>query len=403
MNQIVPLKTRQIADYTPAQLDLMRRTVAKDCEPAEFDLFLEMAKRAGLDPFRRQIYAIVTNKKKKDRRQLAVVTGIDGYRSIADRSALYRPADAEPEFEYDEGLIDADRNPLGIVKCVVRIWKKDAAQSQWYAVIGVAYWDEFAPIEEIGRWEGPEDERKFVGSGKYRISPAKQNWRKMPRVMLAKCAEAQALRKGWPESLSGLYVEEEMHRAMVDITASEAADLGAQEDRLKRIGAVNCVPMIMDLGAALEMIPLGKFGDRCAAFVRAHDPETVRAWNESNREGLRQFWAMAPTDALELKKIIEARVAAAPKPAPTANDQEKTNMARSPDGAPIVERYPNMSDEQYAAEWAKRLAACETTPALSAFLGANGETLAALEGTELHGEIKSVIAARTTALNIAGK
>ena len=53
--------------YSPSQLALIRATVAKDCNQDEFDLFIEMCKHQGLDPFRKQIYAFVFKNTKKTR------------------------------------------------------------------------------------------------------------------------------------------------------------------------------------------------------------------------------------------------------------------------------------------------------------------------------------------------
>lgn len=73
------------------QLALIRRTVAKDCDAAEFDLFIHVCRAVRLDPLRRQIYAFVFGKDNPKKRQMTIVTSIGGYRSIAERTGNYRP------------------------------------------------------------------------------------------------------------------------------------------------------------------------------------------------------------------------------------------------------------------------------------------------------------------------
>ena len=43
-------------------LDLIRKTVARDCDPPEFDQFIHICRAVRLDPLRRQIYAFVFSK-----------------------------------------------------------------------------------------------------------------------------------------------------------------------------------------------------------------------------------------------------------------------------------------------------------------------------------------------------
>ncbi len=69
--------------FSAAQLDLIKRTVAIDTNPAEFDLFVTVARNAGLDPFRRQISALVFSKGDAAKRRMSIITGIDGLRTIA--------------------------------------------------------------------------------------------------------------------------------------------------------------------------------------------------------------------------------------------------------------------------------------------------------------------------------
>lgn len=173
MTNVATLPT---ATLSGQQLQLIRRTIANDCNDAEFDLFMAAARAAGLDPFRKQISPLVFNKKNSDKRRMSIITTIDGLRVIAARSGRYRPDEEEPDFTFDPEE-KGPTNPLGLVKAKVRIFIDDKP------VTGVAYWSEFAPISE--EWKESEDGRRRP-TGKMVLDTG-CNWGRMPRVMLAKC------------------------------------------------------------------------------------------------------------------------------------------------------------------------------------------------------------------------
>lgn len=268
------------------QLDLIRRTVAKDCDPAEFDQFIHICKAVRLDPLRRQIYAFVFSKNNPQFRRMSIVTGIDGYRAIAERTGNYRPDDLPPRIEYDPAL-RGPKNPLGIIRAEVTVYK--FSHGNWHRVVAEAYWDEYAPI----KGEALDDK--------------KDNWRKMARVMISKCAEAQALRKAWPDDFAGLDVEEETDRfASIELTASELADEAATAQRFEAIGGANALTVDWCSGEPLERVPVGQFADRILAYLRDNEPMTISVFQERNKETLKEYWAKDKSGALELKKAFEA-------------------------------------------------------------------------------------------------
>ena len=279
------------------QLALIRRTIANDCNDAEFDLFMAAARSAGLDPFRKQISPIVFNKNKPDKRRMSIITTIDGLRVIASRSGRYRPDEEEPDYTFtpDE---KGPTNPLGLEKARVRIYIDNKP------VTGVAYWSEFAPITE--EWVEDEQTGRRKRSGKMVLDTG-GNWSRMPRVMLAKCAEAQALRKAFPEDMSGIYEQAEMDQAkVIDVLPSEAVAIEDRDQRLARIGGASGILFQLFPNAPLEPIALGKVYDTVAARVQEIESAEMLAWFESaNRAPLQEFWARSAGDALELKKVIE--------------------------------------------------------------------------------------------------
>lgn len=325
MNAIAQLRP---LDFTNQQLALIRKTVAADTNQDEFELFCHTAKHLRLDPLRRQIYAFVYSKNDAEKRKMSIIVAIDGFRAIADRTGAYRPDEDEPTIEIDEAAKNPDTNPIGIVKATVRVWKH--SHGAWHKVTASAYWDEYAPIKasaEDYEWRDtgetwpdsgkPKKKKVPIGEVRAKLDTSGQ-WGKMPRLMLAKVAEALALRKAWPDDFSAVYAAEEVDRSRAEeIGAWEAAEAGATEKRLAQIGQGQSILFQFDPTGPLEPVPLGKIADRVAEFVEKNRDEVsaIGLFESRNRHALRDFWARQPGDALEVKKMIEQAMAVAQEPA----------------------------------------------------------------------------------------
>ena len=178
----------------PEQIALLQRTVAKDTTNDEFALFMLVARKHKLDPFTRQLHCVKRWSKAAGKDVMAIQIGIDGYRAMAARSHKDYGSVAEPEFEYQE-----DGKTLLLAR--VKVWRK----GHEHATVAVAFWEEYKPDM---------------------TSPQAFKWRQMPKHMLAKCAEALALRKAYPD-LADIYTNEEMDQADIDLSPEgrEVTDL----------------------------------------------------------------------------------------------------------------------------------------------------------------------------------
>ncbi len=290
-----------LTHFTDRDLTLIRRTVAKDCNPSEFDWFISICKAMKLDPLRRQIYAFVFHADNPKKRQMIPVVAIGGYRSIAERTGTYRPG--RTTVIIDDKMIDASTNPRGISHAEASVWKH--SHGEWHEIVETAYWDEFAPIKE--RWENNQP------SGKFQLDPKKEGWHRMPRVMIEKCAEAKALRRGWPDDFAGTYAEGELDRPQaLDLSPTEMADQAEKADRIASIGGPNAVMVQWEPNGPLERIAAGRFGDEVIQFIERHmtageeEPGAVLAWADRNRHSLREYWALDKDGALVIKQQLDA-------------------------------------------------------------------------------------------------
>ena len=158
-------------------LAMIKATCCPDATGMELAAFIEQCKRTQLDPLSRQIYAIKRGNK------TTVTVAIDGFRLIAERTGDYQgqsgPYWCGPDGDWRDVWLS--KTPPTAAK--IGVWRDRFREPCW----GVARFDAY--------------------------STGGNMWQKMGDVMLAKCAEALALRKAFPQELSGLYTEDEMEQA----------------------------------------------------------------------------------------------------------------------------------------------------------------------------------------------
>lgn len=208
------LQVAESAGFNAAQVTMLQQMVAKNCTIAEVGLFAQYCRKTGLDPFSRQIYAI------KRGTQMTIQVSIDGLRTLAERSGTYE-GQTEPQYLDSAGQWhdvwlpgkmpgvdwlggeDGENGPLTYpLAARVGVYRKGFRAP----IYGMAKWEAYAQVNE--EWEGESGNRRKTG----RLVLGDM-WRKMPELMLAKCAEALALRKACPTDMSGLYTHDEMDQA----------------------------------------------------------------------------------------------------------------------------------------------------------------------------------------------
>jgi phage recombination protein Bet len=189
-------------EWTRSQVELLKNTVCKGATDDEFKIFCYAVKRTGLDPFMKQIHAVKRWNNKTGREDMSIQVGIDGYRLIAERTGLYAGN--------EDTVFDNEQNPTKATHTVYKI-----VHGARCAFTASARWSEYYPGDKQG----------FM-------------WKKMPCVMLGKVAETLALRKAFPNDLSGIYTNEEMAQAGGDDSQRETPKTPS-DAQLKRLFAIS--------------------------------------------------------------------------------------------------------------------------------------------------------------------
>lgn len=231
--------------------------------PAVIEKFRHTAVRTGLDPLARQLYCIPRWDGKLGTFTWTIQYSIDGFRVIAERSKLYG-GQVAPQWLLPDGKTWADvfipsihgEHPLAARVGVIR---KD--------------WD--APLYAVATWEGYHQATAYGLQGR---------WKTDGPNMLAKCAEALALRKAFPQDLSGLYTEDEyVEPGPVDVSVVEDPVVAVSSESVRlELPAENTIE-------PAEESPAEESRDWVGEAFLAPDRETVRkVWTEARDAGVEQ-------------------------------------------------------------------------------------------------------------------
>lgn len=200
--------TQDQTDWTAQQVAALKTLgVSNDVTQADLAIFLTQSKRTGLDPFSRQIYMIGRKQKTPNgyETKQTIQVGIDGLRAIAHRVAqqCHEVFSMSDTLWADKTGVwhDVWLSPEPPAAAKVSVKRGGGVFS------AVAIFKEYAPVYN-GKLSGM--------------------WLTKPALMIAKCAEALALRKAFPSDMSGIYTDDEMSRAE-DVSAPTVVETSAQQ------------------------------------------------------------------------------------------------------------------------------------------------------------------------------
>ena len=269
--------------FTPEEVALVHRTYMEGASKDDVALFIATCERTGLDPFARQIMASSRNTQRNSQWIIVwtwLVT-IDGLRKIAVDSGDYEGQEGPWWCGTDGQWQEVWTKPVPCFAAKVLVHRKGFRTG----LSGIAKYDSYVQKKKDGQ--------------------PNNVWQNLGDHMTAKCAEALALRRAYPNEMAGLYTSDEMAQAGFE-PAPAAPSTQQKEGPPKHDPQEWSVESLSDFESTLDRAYV--------AFKTAG--QTVEAYNDfaAKWKGCRETNAPAETLA-EFEKIVTRLEAAATKKA----------------------------------------------------------------------------------------
>jgi phage recombination protein Bet len=317
------------------QIQTIRNTVAKDLSLSEFQMGMALAGRAGLEPLAGEIWFAKSKSRDGSPGRVLIMTGRDGYLTVARRQPGYKGMDCDVVREKDDFRVE--RKPNGERAVYHSYSGSDVARGPVQGAWAIVYFEGKVPFYFYASLK----EYKPTSDSALRHSP----WSSQESVMVLKCAQSYALRIA--SGISGIVSEEESARAFEtpagpsdpDSLTSIAEDIPeALRDRFfAAYGDARDLRNGQVTAAAVQMSVLGQTPEHVEAYIAS-----IEAANERARERARP-------DA-EMQEPPDAEVVDADAPIDTEGLADPSAEKESADTMTLRRRLSDLLDRRAEVE-----------------------------------------------------
>jgi len=291
MNTLVKSENTALPTLSETELlEVLESSLYPGANHQSIKMVLGYCKAAGLDPMRKPVHIVPMWDSKAKRMRDVTMPGIGLYRTDAARTGEHVGTD-EPLFG---PMVDYDLSGTKVTVpewCKVTVYRlKNGLKCVYTAT---EYWIE-----------------NYATAGKDTTAPNTM-WKKRGRGQLAKCAEAQALRKGFPE-VGNQPTADEMEGKTLDMGPAEVVQPPVAPPALMAWPADAFAARLSKWQAAINT---GSSHDEIIAFARTKG--TLTAEQEAAIRALRHVAALA--DAPTFDTVVQKLRA--------AQNEDKLNVA----------------------------------------------------------------------------